>query len=288
MSFARHQTFYLRAGWLAKAVELLPEKPRLFSLESSTTELGMGKNMVQALRFWLRATGVVEHKSDKDGGLRLSAFGQLVSEVDPYFEQDLTWWLIHVNIASSSNDATAWHFLFNDFNVQEFDSSVFVNGLEARAKETGEVSRSSLYKDYDCIRATYIAPRRAGGTPEDNIICPLTKLGLLEELQSGALRKVQPHRDVPLPVFYHVALVKAQGPKRLNVEQLAEGEGSPARLFNLTVDSVYRYLDMLRNHGWVDYSRTAGLDTVTLLEPSSWRLITAAFRGSIGDDKDAR
>lgn len=287
MSFARHQTFYLRAGWLAKAVELLPEKPRLFSLDTATTELGIGKNMVQALRFWVRAAGVVDHKPDRDGGLSLSPFGQLVKEFDPYFEHELTWWLIHVNIASNRNEATAWHYLFNDLNAQEFDNVVFVSGLEAVAQETGEISRSSLLKDYDCIRATYVAPRSAQGTPEDNILCPLTRLGLLEEMQSGALRKVHPQRDVPSSVFYHVALTKAQGTNRLNVEQLADGEGSPARLFNLTVDSVYRYLDQLRNNRWVDYSRTAGIDTVALFEPSSWCLITAAYRGSIGVEKHA-
>ena len=53
MSFARHQTFHLRAGWLAKALEALVQDSMIFSSKTAPSQLGMGKNMVQSLRFWM-------------------------------------------------------------------------------------------------------------------------------------------------------------------------------------------------------------------------------------------
>ena len=112
----------------------------------------------------------------------LSDFARLVRKYDPYVELELTWWLIHYHIASDENEATSWYYLFNLLPVMEFNREFFVNELDKYCAKVinKKIARRSLNRDYDCILATYL-PSNGQGTPEDNIICPLSELHLLEE-----------------------------------------------------------------------------------------------------------
>ena len=57
--FSGHETFAFRHAWLPKAYRLLKQDPSAFSHEDNAMiELGLGKNMVRALRFWVEAAGV--------------------------------------------------------------------------------------------------------------------------------------------------------------------------------------------------------------------------------------
>ena len=50
--FGLHQTFPPRFGWLKKAYDGVQENPAIFSDQDATVELGVGKNMVEAIAFW--------------------------------------------------------------------------------------------------------------------------------------------------------------------------------------------------------------------------------------------
>ena len=54
-AFARHETFHPRYGWFKKAVDRATEDPAVFHGEDVTVRLGVGKNMVRAIRFWASA-----------------------------------------------------------------------------------------------------------------------------------------------------------------------------------------------------------------------------------------
>jgi len=278
MSYARHQTFHLRAGWLAKAIEALgnSENLRLFNRPDAAAELGIGKNMVQALRFWVKAAGLIEIK--RNGELALSAFGEVVRDYDPFFELDLTWWLIHAHLVSKKSEANTWYFLFNKYPGAETDRESFVDALERyqALDNAAGISRSSFYKDFDCIMGTYVSTNKDSGTPEDNIVCPLTRLGLLDQLRNGRVRKVAPCHDIPLSVVF--AVLHSAGMVRLTVSEIVEAEGNLAKTFNLSIDTIYRYLDLLKNRGLVDYSRTAGIDTVVLGVVVPWEFIRSEYK----------
>lgn len=58
--FPGHETFPRRYAWLPKAVRGVSENPRLFSDEDQAmVHLGVGKNMVRAIRFWAVAARVI-------------------------------------------------------------------------------------------------------------------------------------------------------------------------------------------------------------------------------------
>ena len=60
MKFRAHDTFFIRKGWLSKGMKYVQSKPDVFIAkdENPMDVLGIGANMVKALRYWLQAVGL--------------------------------------------------------------------------------------------------------------------------------------------------------------------------------------------------------------------------------------
>jgi len=93
MLFAAHESFHIREGWLRKGILGIERNPYLFLEEHTGDELGVGRNMVSAIRYWLQATGLAGGVSENTNGKRTvhfqeTPFAQLVMRHDPYFEPE--------------------------------------------------------------------------------------------------------------------------------------------------------------------------------------------------------
>lgn len=53
MAYARHQSFYMRDKWLSKGLKSVEDNSRFFYNDDSFEKIGLGKNMVEALKYWL-------------------------------------------------------------------------------------------------------------------------------------------------------------------------------------------------------------------------------------------
>ena len=58
----RHESFSIREGWLVKGIKAVIDNPKVFSSQSATEILGIGSNMVKALKYWLIATRIIEDR----------------------------------------------------------------------------------------------------------------------------------------------------------------------------------------------------------------------------------
>jgi hypothetical protein len=63
-AFGRHETFALRFGWLTKGAQALMGGEPVFEAEDATVQLGVGKNMVSAIRYWLQAARIIVRHGD--------------------------------------------------------------------------------------------------------------------------------------------------------------------------------------------------------------------------------
>jgi len=57
--FQGHDTFLCRTSWLKKGYDFI-ERGRGFTDADAVVQLGVGKNMVTAIRYWLRAFGLTD------------------------------------------------------------------------------------------------------------------------------------------------------------------------------------------------------------------------------------
>jgi hypothetical protein len=62
--FARHETFHPRFGWLKKGYDKANYDNLVFSKESAPVVLGVGKNMVKAIKYWCIAFKIVDETKD--------------------------------------------------------------------------------------------------------------------------------------------------------------------------------------------------------------------------------
>lgn len=98
--FSGHQTFAFRHGWLEKGVQLIQKNPHGFLEANALIKLGVGKNMVDSIKYWCIQTGLLQ---DVDRGeMRLTELGKFIfgshsfeEGRDPYLEDDGTLWLLH-------------------------------------------------------------------------------------------------------------------------------------------------------------------------------------------------
>src|SRR4030095_8889769 len=108
--YSGHETFPCRYTWLPKAVQNLRRNNNLFRDEDEAmVRLGVGKNMVRAIRFWADATGVTS-----DGGkgtYEVTPIGAKLlgkSGYDRFLEDVKTLWLLHWQIATNPEPLFAW------------------------------------------------------------------------------------------------------------------------------------------------------------------------------------
>ena len=73
MKFRAHDTFFIRKGWLSKGMKYVHIKPDIFvdKTENPMDVLGIGSNMVKALRYWLQTVGLTQEPTS---GRRIQSF----------------------------------------------------------------------------------------------------------------------------------------------------------------------------------------------------------------------
>ena len=140
MKFRAHDTFFIRKGWLSKGMKHVQRKPNVFvdKEENPTDVLGIGSNMVKALRYWLQAVGLTQEPKSGRRDQRLTPFGECIFTHDRYIEEIGTLYLLHYKLATNKEDATAWYYFFNEFNASEFTREDFVNALQSYILMSGE------------------------------------------------------------------------------------------------------------------------------------------------------
>jgi hypothetical protein len=184
---ARHETFCPRYGWLKKGFDAVSEDSEIFDDPEAIEYLGVGKNMVRAIRFWSAAFKIIEPEEDSDhrrlsGPMKVTEFGRLLLSDqgwDPYLEDPASLWLLHWKLFSPPIIAISWAMAMNLGHIQSFtlkDLTQMLNERKKRYPALSKYSPSSIAKDASCFLRMYSPTPR--GT-SDEIECPFTELGLL-------------------------------------------------------------------------------------------------------------
>lgn len=276
-SFAGHETFPLRYTWLSKAVQHVDREASIFQDDDAMIRLGVGRNMVRAMRHWGLACGVLEEAPDiannRGRVLRATDLGRtLLSKEgwDPYLEDPATLWILHYELTSSPESATTWYLAFNHYPSPELTKDDLVAWLSKLAEERrwGRVSPASLRRDVDVFFRTYVPSRASRTVPlEDTLDSPFVELDLIRELGtkgSYLLQRGDPP-TLPDPVFAYALvkfLTRAGSPSSaVPLHTIAFAPGSPGRVFALTEDALMARMERIEaaTDGAIMFHDTAGL-----------------------------
>jgi len=198
-SFGRHETFALRYAWLTKGFQAHAHNSDIFSSDEATIELGVGKNMVNAIKYWLRAASLIEDSAD---GLCATPIATAIfSEqgYDPYLEDEVTIWLIHWLLATNFESATAWYWFFNCFHKSEFTSEEASEALAdfVRNNVSGKHSERTVKQEIPLILRMY-SPAKA--QIEDSLDAPLISLKLITAVDGSHVYQSFSGQQANLPI----------------------------------------------------------------------------------------
>lgn len=283
MAFAKHETFYVREGWLFKGMAAIKKAeeagrlPTIFLDDDAPERLGVGQNMVRALRFWMQATGLTEEKLERQRVQRLTPFGEQVWVYDRYLENDATLWLLHYHLACSEVHATTWYWFFNHYAPSTFEEGSCLESLHnwvISKYPDQEIALGSLKRDVDCLLQTYLVSK-SFHTPEELTESPFSRLRILGRIEDDhqkryRLGRLDPGRLHPLVLLYVLvdrqSLVR-KGTSQVGLSDVLREPMNAGRIFSLTTIAMSDLLANL-NKDYPDlrvrFVRTAGLDQLTL------------------------
>ena len=292
MKFRAHDTFFIRKGWLNKGMRNVNADPSVFMGTNGNPMdvLGIGANMVKALRYWLQAVKLTSEPTSGRREQTFTEFGQVVFDNDPYMEEMGTLWLLHYMLSTNVDDATAWYYFFNEFKMTEFSKDDFVKQLTNYIRINGEeVSERSLEDDYNCIINTYVPRIKSSPEkvqPESNIDCPLGELGLIDisNKKEKLYKKSVPKKDTLHPlVLLAVILDQAKGETSIKISSIQNDVCNAGKIFNLDIITLTNLLYKIELLGYIRVVRTAGLDIIRIEKPMSFLECVQEYYNSINN-----
>ena len=269
--FGGHQTFPLRISWLPKAaISLNAGDDALSDVVKGVVALGLGKNMVEALRCWVDAYGVAERTVT---GWRLTAEGEAVFGSDGYdrfLEDPQTLWWLHWKIATQKQGRFfAWELLFNRWNEPSFTPSAALAAFAREAERSGRsLSEISLKQHFDVCLRTYCPPR-SSRLGEEGLDSPLASLGLVRAAGNSEATgrrepvyafDLSPKRAISQALFRYCLMewweARDSAEQTVPFHEAAIGAGSPGRVFRMPESEVRARLEALTRDPGAEFNLT--------------------------------
>lgn len=273
-SLGGHEKFVFRHSWLRKGYDAISTDPNIFSNERVLVELGVGKNMVRAIRHWCLATGIIFFEDQgkkkyalKPGWLGDNLFGR--SGWDLYLEDIGTLWLIHWQLVSNLERGLIWHLLFSSYLETEFSKRRLQIFLEKQISNLGiRTTEAMINREVDCCLRTYLPVKVSKyQTKEETLDCPLSELGLLRfSAETGTYYfNIGPKPSLPKEIFGATLLLFLSGlienRRTISIEECIYRKSSPGQVYKLDENSVVEYLEWVEQilNGGIRLEETAGL-----------------------------
>lgn len=282
--FSGHETFPCRYAWLPKAFRALRDNGRIFADEEhAMVELGVGKNMVRAIKFWVQVAGVAVPTNN---GYTITDFGRAIFEedgFDPYLEDIRTLWLIHWQLSSHIDEPLfAWNYMLNHWQHPEISRTEVLRTFRQEAdKLNRKLSDVTLQQHFDTFLHTYIPTRSSkGDLREDNLDCPLVELELIMKVgervldKTGKREPVYAFRREPKPeITPELFLYCLQdfwskhhpNERSITFRDVAVAAGSPGQIFKLPEADIRDRLEHIAadSHNRYHYRESAALQQIT-------------------------
>lgn len=181
LNLSGHETFHCRHLWLKKGYDFVLGNKK-FSDPYSVVDLGVGKNMVSSISYWMKAFGLVQ----RDGGLSKIAnfiFGK--NGVDPYLEDTSSLWLLHYHLVTE-NVASIYSIVFNEFRKKrfEFTKRHLTQFIKYKCEETNtQYNEKTVERDISVFIRNYVRPEKTNKNIEDLFSGLFIELDLITKMR---------------------------------------------------------------------------------------------------------
>lgn len=261
--FSGHESFPCKTLWLKKGYDFIDGKNN-FNAADSVVKLGVGKNMVASIRYWLKTFGLVKEGSLTEVARFVFADN---SGMDPYIEDLGTIWLLHY-LLISSREATLYNLLFTRFQRERrvFERQHIISFVKRYMAEKGKLktyNENTVKKDVAVLLQNYVQPMKAQAMEGYSTL--LIDLDLIMTTDGKQyMFNQEGKRQLPPDILMYAILEEKKSDKSVDYDTL-QNIGLMFCLNDMELIAALsllqeRYPDVIR------YSDTAGLRQVQFLK----------------------
>jgi hypothetical protein len=267
-TFSGHESFQCRHLWLKKGFDYI-QSNKSFSDEDAVVRLGVGKNMVASIRYWLRAFNIIDSKDlPTEFGIKLLSDDGW----DPFLEDDGSLWLLHYQLIKT-NFASIYYIIFNDFRKEKlhFNKGSFVNYLKRRKEleENLNFNEKTVADDFVVFIKMYQNDITRKRDIEDSFSALLSDLDLLRTIGGGKEEQYQIEnieRDsLPIGIVLFSILDNEGFGNSIGLSALENEVNSPGSIFALNRSSLQNMLiDLTKSNKFMTFTDHAGIKELQL------------------------
>lgn len=266
-TFSGHESFPCKTLWLKKGYDFVKGHGN-WNDADSVVKLGVGKNMVASIRYWMRAFGLTEND-------KLTVFADYIFDTangkDPYIEDLGTLWFLHYMLVSTG-EATLYQLLFTRFQRERltFDREHLVAYVKRIMTEGGKLkiyNENTVKKDVGVLLLNYVQPQEVQSMEDYSSL--LIDLDLIRISTDGKQYtfNIEGKRHLPLNVLLF-AISREKGKDDSVGYDTLQTIGNmfclnDVELITMLIELQIKYPELLR------YSDTAGLRQVQFLKTVS-------------------
>ena len=262
--FSGHESFPCKTLWLKKGYDFVVQEKK-FNNPDAVIDLGVGKNMVAAIRFWLRAFGICEN--DQPTWLGNYLFNDENGK-DKYLEDLATLWLLHFNLVYR-NEATLYNWFFTDFQRgrKPFSRDSLITYVKRRMIGDGkekQFNANTVKRDVGVLMQNYCMPRKIQSHEDySSLLLDLHLLLYNEETKEYVINSEGKAPVIPEIFLYGLLVIKGKD-NSIPFDVLQE-LGLIFCMTDLETIDMLRLLSE-RNSDVLHYSDVAGIRQVQMIK----------------------
>ena len=258
-----HDTFQCRSLWLKKGYDFIKNN-RSFKDNDAVVYLGVGKNMVSSIRFWMRSFDIID-EDDK-----LTEFGILLLDdtgFDPYLEDEGSLWLLHFKLVIK-NYSSIYNLLFNEFRKEkiEFTKESFVKYINRKCIEFNikEIKDNTILDDFAVMTKMYLRSDSQNKDKEDNYSGLLTELNLLKNIgeKNDELFVIEnsDKDNIPYDILLYCILEAGGFESSINLNKIESDFNNIGSIFGINRNGILNHINVITKHYKnIVYSDYAGI-----------------------------
>lgn len=262
-TFSGHESFTCKSLWLKKGFDFINNNYN-FNAPDAVMQLGVGKNMVASIRYWMRAFGMA--KNDE-----LTTLATYLLDTDkgkdPFIEDLGTLWLLHFLLVSSE-EATLYNWLFVRLQKERktFDRQNVVNFVHRLMVEDGKqnlYNENTVKKDIGVLLQNYVLPLKAKAL--DDYSSLLIDLDLIRTADGKLyIFNIEGKRQIPWQIFLY-AIITMKGKDMTVSYDLLQDIGLMFCMNDMEVIGMCQTIERIKTE-YVRYSDTAGIRQLQFIE----------------------
>lgn len=281
LTFTGHDTFHCRSFWLKKGVDFLENKGD-FGADDSVLKLGVGKNMVASIHFWLKAFGV---KEDEGNVSELANSMLAVGGYDEFLENPGSLWIWQYHLVNLGK-ASIYKLFFKEFRKSRHRNQFHKSDLQKflHLKSDGKVASKTLENDIKVFIKMYLVEEKSGKGIEDDLSSMFVELNLISEISTSDKEttyqlRVDHKKEIPSLVFLYCILDSFLERESISMEEIIDAVGDALVCTN---EGVERHVGKLCElfPGQITFKEDAGRKEVQL-DPVlvKWEILGKYYNG---------